>query len=556
MSVRIDYGGVAIGAKQDFLPTITDKADFVDVSELQKDGLSFRNIGNPCELYSVALDGSVSAFPSDMEEENLGWWSEQLSGEDGKFETPIEATFTASAYYTSSGITFTFDTHNGIYATDVNIKWYRDNTLLADMDFSPNSAFYFCAKKVDFYNKLIIVIKSINMPYNRLKLRTIEYGMRVTFYGNELRNAKIIQEIDPISAKIQINTCDFTLDSKHNVEFAFEERQPMSIYFDNSLRATSFVKSAKRKSKNVWQIQSEDYIGLLDSVTFNGGIYSKKNAITLFQEIFEVAKVPYTIEGISQTETVTGYIPITNCREALMQVAFAVGAVVDTSDSDSVNVYMLDDTSTQSIPLERIMQGQSFGDETRLTAFEITSHAYKAIDEIVVTYTAEEGGTGDNIFVAFREPLHSLTITNGDILERNANYAMINARAECTLTGKKYDHITSVKKKINPFVMQTDSENIVSVQAATLVSAQNVDKLLDKCYNYYVNNSTINLKIVEGKHEKERQTKSVIYDIPTKVGDYIECMTEYLGTIQGRIVKQSYSLNGNIIVKDTEMKRG
>lgn len=558
MSVRIDYGGVAVGAKEDFVPYITDKADFVDLSELQQDGLNFPNFGNPCDLYSVALDGSVSAFPSDTDSENLGWWSGQISSDDGTFETPIIATFSSIGLYTSSGITLTFDTYNGIYATEINIKWFKDDTLLSDMDFSPDSAFYVCSNKVEFYNKLIITIKSINMPYNRLKLRSIEYGMRISFYGDELRNAKIIQEVDPISTQIAINTCDFTLESKRNIEFSFQERQPLTIYFNDELRATSFVKTAKRKSKNTWSIQSEDYIGLLDSIPYYGGIYTNANAISLLEDIFNVAKVPYSINGISATETVTGYIPYTTCRDALMQVVFAIVAIVDTSNSDTVNIYRLDDTIKQSIPLNRIMQGQAFEDETRTTAVEVTSHTYKAISDEITVYDATESGTGENIFVTFNEPLHGLSITNGEIVSSGTNYAIINANSECILTGKKYDHITTVKSKNNPLVLASDIDNIVSVQNATLVSNANIDKVLEKCYNYYVNNNVVNLKIVEGKHEDKSNAGaiSIIYDELTKVGEYIECETEYLGNAQGVIAKQTYNLNGNIIIKDTQIKKG
>ena len=68
-----------------------------------------------------------------------------------------------------------------------------------DIDFTPNSAFYFCRQFVEYYNKVVITFNSLNLPYNRLKLRSIDYGYGTYFYGDELRNVKLIQEIDPIS---------------------------------------------------------------------------------------------------------------------------------------------------------------------------------------------------------------------------------------------------------------------------------------------------------------------------------------------------------------------
>ena len=575
MSVRIDYGGVAIGAKEDFAAEITDKADFVDLSELQQDGISFPNFGNPCELYSVALDGSVSAFPFDTESENLGLWSEQISGEDGAFETPIVATFEADELYTSSGITFTFDTYNSIYATEVNIKWYQGNTLLSDMDFYPDSPFYFCVNKVDFYNKLLITFKSINMPYNRLKLRAIEYGMRISFYGDELRDAKIIQEIDPLSTQISINTCDFTLESKRNIDFSFQERQPINIYFNDELRATSFVKTAKRKSKNTWSIQSEDYIGLMEDIPYQGGVYSYKDAVELLTDIFGTAKVPFEIDASFEGVTITGHIPYTNCREALMQVAFAIQAAVDTSNSASVKVFQLSEEVSQTIPLNRIMQGQNFDDETRVTAVEVTAHAFVKNTDSIEVYNSSNSGIGNEIMVIFNEPLHDLSISNGEIISSGANHAVINAFEECTLTGQKYNHIQTIKTIKNPLVLTTDTENVVSIKNATLVSYSNVDKVLEKCYNYYSQRSDISLKIVEGKHESKTnytlygqgvygkflygssttRSRAIIYDTTVNVSDLIVCETDYLGELTGRIVKQIYGLNSGILIKDTTLRR-
>lgn len=569
MSVRIDYGGVAVGAKENFAPDIADKADFVNLSELQEEGLDFPNYGNPCELYSVLLDGNALPFPSDTDSENLGWWSNQLSNENGEFVVPIVATFLSEEFYTSSGITLTFDTNNNIYPTEINIKWYRDDELLSNVDFFPNDAFCFCNNKVENYNKIILTISSLNMPFNRLKLRTIDYGLKISFYRDELKNVKIIQEIDLLSTKIAINTCDFTLESKRSIDFSFQERQPISIYFNNKLRATSFVDKAIRKGRSTWNVQTEDYIAIMESVPFYGGIYNNVSATSLLEDIFDTAQASYEIESTFEDSKVTGYIPYTNCREALMQVAFAIGGVVDTTNSGKISIFSPKENISQKISLDRIMQGQNFTEQTRMTAVEITAHTYGKTEETVTAYDATEGGAGANLFVAFTEPLHSLSIINGVILSYGDNYAIITAGSGCLLTGKKYEHKETKKIISNPLIFSTDKKNIISIKNATLVSPSNVDKVAERCYNYYINNEVVKLKIVEGKHEEKISTsyygisfygtkkysqKEIVYDSSTAVGDKIECETEYLGEIQKTIVKQTYNLNGGIIIKDTELR--
>lgn len=574
--VAIRYGDVAPEAKENFIPSVNDKADFVNLSQLQQYNLNFPNYANPCELYQTVLDGTALAFPSVPENANLGLWSEQISNDDGTFTEPIVLELESVGQYSSQGLTLTFDTYNGIFATRVHIKWLRITdegiTALAEQEFTPDNAFYFCRNFVENYNKVVITFYSLNIPKNRLKLRVIDYGYGTFFYGDELRGVKLIQEIDPISTQISINTADFTLDSKTDMEYSFQVKQPLSVYFNGQLKTTTFVKSSKRKSRFLWEIQSEDYIGLLDSIPYYGGIYTNKNAVELLTDIFTVAKVPYNIVETFADVTVTGYIPYTTCRDALMQVAFAIQAVVDTSNSEVIKVFALEEDIKQTIPLNRIMQGQNFADEETVTGVEVAVHSYKAITETIDVYDASESGTGENIFVKFSEPLHDLSITNGTIVSYGTNYAVINANTGCILQGQQYEHTTQTRRKNNPVVLASEIEKIVAIENATLVNSYNADTIVDKCYDWLTRVNTTNLKIVEGKHVTGGEVvrygqakygtmkyggkfpKVVTYDKGVNVGELITSETEYLGKITGRIIKQSFNLNGGIIIKEAVLK--
>lgn len=555
----IEYGDIAPNAKENFEPKATE-SEFNTLSQLKQYNLYFPNYANPCELYQTALDGMATAFPSALEDANLGLWSEQITDENGIFENPVVLEMTSKGQYSSQGLTFTFDTYNNIYALRLSIKWLRTNgeseELIAEEEFMPTSAVYFCRKFVSNYNKLIITFYSLNMPQNRLKLRVIDYGYGVMFRASELQNVNVMQEVDPISSQISINTMDFILHSKADVFYSFQAKQPLSVYFNGELKSTTFIKSARRKSQFVWDIKSEDYIGLMDSIPFFGGIYNGKDAYELLEEIFLLAKVPYSINENLRGVLLYGYIPFTNCREALMQVAFAVQNAVDTSKGEEVKVFELDESVKQTIAKGRILQGQSFDKGEIVTGVEITAHSYTPISETITAYDAKNDGTGENIFVKFNEPLHDLSITNGEIISCGTNYAVINADDNCVLTGQKYDHTTQTRRKNNPLVLANEIEKIISIEKATLVSFNNIDKIMEKCYNWLVKTDTVNLKIAERKHVEYSDSDNyfVYYDMPVSVGDFIETETEYMGNITGTVIKQSFNLNGGIIVKDTVMR--
>lgn len=589
--VSIDYGDVAPEAKENFNIEVSEKK-FDTLGNLQKYNMQLYNYANPCELYQTVLDGTAVALPSDPTTANIGLWSEQLSNDDGTFETPITVTLTSEGQYSSQGFTLTFDKFNEIYPTKLTIQWFRVTSegiedLSGEVEFNPTSGTYFCRNQVENFNKVVIKFYALNMPKNRLKLEVIDYGYGTVFYGDKLRNVKITQSIDPISSEIKINTCDFTLDSHTDMIYSFQTRQPLSVRFNDVLLATMFVKTSKRTAKFLWDINSEDYISLMNNVSYVGGIYTDKNAGELLEDIFAVAKVPYYIADELYNMTLSGYIPYTTCREALMQVCFASLSVVNTANTDVVEVKKLEDDVKQSIPLARIMQGQNFDNADTVTGVELTAHTYSPSSETTEIYTAEDSGTGENILVKFSEPMHTLKIgyinsndkfiadaSYGDIISYGSNYAYINANENCVLQGRSYKHIQTVRNLKNPVVLASETENIMSITDATLVSADNVDKVLNNAYNWLTKVDSTNLKIVIGKDVK-RETHTVKWgELPwgkfkwgqtiinetvtdqedVNLGEVIEAETEYLGNVSGRLIQQSFNLNGNIVVKECVIK--
>ena len=46
----------------------------------------------------------------------------------------------------------------------------------------------------------------------------------------------------------------------------------------------------------------------------------------------------------------------------------------------------------------------------------------------------------------------------------------------------------------------------------------------------------------------------ITYDEAVNIGDNIQTETEYKGNIKGRVIKQTFNLNGNIIIKDSVVR--
>lgn len=545
--VWVSYGDVAPEAKENFSIDVSEN-QFDTLDNLQRYNMQLYNYANPCELYQTLLDGSAVAFPDNSENANIGLWSKQLSNNDGTFTEPIAITLLSEGLYSSQGFTFTFDKFNNIYPTRLRIQWLRvsddDVEELSDMEFNPDSSMFFCKNQVEAFNQVIVTFYSLNMPFNRLKVEVIDYGYATVFYGDELRNVKLAQYIDPISSEIKISTCDLTLDSRSDIVYSFQSKQSLTVGFNDKMVGTFFVNTSKRKARFLWDIHAEDYIGLLENTIFVGGVYTNISATTILIEIFNTAKVPYYIAEEFNEVKLSGHIPYTTCRDALMQVCFALMAVVNTANTDVVEVYSLEYDIKQIIPLSRIMQDQSFEHGDSITKIELTAHTYSnsRMDRAEI-YNASDSGPGENILIKFSEPMHTLTITDGEIINSGANYAYINADESCVLKGYKYNHNQQIVSYRNPIILAGEKDNVKSITNATLVSSENVHKVLNNCYNWLTKVDSINSKILVNSEQQD-----------INPGEFIEVETEYLGNLSGLVVQQSFNLNGNVIVKEVVLK--
>lgn len=709
-NVKITYGDVPPSAKDHFVISVK-KNEFATNENLRQNNFDYVNYSSPLEDYQTLLDGAQEPFSSDSSYSHIGIWSEQISDGEGNFDAPVVIVLDSDAAFTTQGFTLVFDNAREVYPTDVTVTWKRipsegDTVELATETFHPTSSKYFFQHKVEEFNFVQIKINSLNMPYQRLRVNTLDFGYGTEFDDEQLRNVQITRSIDPISTQLEIGTIDLSLDSNSEMDYSFQSKQKLGIYSNGELLGNAYVKSSTRTAKTMWEVSSEDCLSLLDSCMFYGDIYGGNNAVWVIKEICNTAGVEVDVSEVDELDVVEGYIPYCTCREALMQVLFATGYVSMTEGTDKLKIVKLSDEIKQTIPLERIMQGQSFEEPDIVTEVKLTEHNYERGGEVSTVYTAtkadqnkiedngsvtvyfdrevydgelwwqienkdESGkitstdefivpnedkyivGWGDKsvtlqgsiymssnqytrsllikafqygegeptelyvttkddyettsptgkITLSFDKPYFDIkaywrledkengsitkttdgALTNQDkyivakcatsVIVKNLIYSEGKDQNEkLIIKGYPYTETTKIHSKKNELALADSTSNVKEITTATLISHRNADEVLDRCFKYLTSPRTVNLRIIEGKNVVENgivrygQAKYgeakyaedipdvVTYDKPVNLGDVIQCETEYLGTLTGRVIKQSFNLNGNIIVKDTVLK--
>lgn len=516
--------------------------------DLRRDDLTYPGYALCYPRFSL-LNGEYINFPDNPQD--YGYISNEWTDEDGNFtytylwpglkphtelypriflfpgkdmekymDYPI-LTIDFNQKFTSVGILLTFNMLSGDYASDINIKWYADNELLSSMDFYPDDVRYFCNNYVHLYDKIVITFKKTSKPYRPVFLTRIDYGIYRDFLDDELLQVDCLQEINAISETISINTLSFTVRTRSNIPFDLQKKQRLGLYFNGDLIGNFYLKNGSRKNKSDFYMDSHDAIGVLDGNEYAGGIYTGQLVPDVIAEIFDGEDFAYLVDEAYSTTQLYGYIPYTTKRNALQQIAFAVGAIVDTSNTETVSIYTQQTEVTGYFDEDNTFEGMTLEHTDIVTGIRLTVHSYQESQEIAELYNDPLNGTAE---IVFSEPYYGLSVSGGTIVKSGHNYAVVNGSGgTVTLTGKKYNHLTNQIVKENPDIVF--NKNIKEVMDATLIHSGNAAQALDRIYAYY------------------QRAESVVGDVLLEnkvIGQVVEADTGYDGTRAGTLESIDY----------------
>lgn len=486
----ISFGLVDVTAKPDSTFTTVDKQSFVNMQQLKHDELEIRKYATLEKDY-FRLDGTFELFPDYPKEHDFGLWSSSMSNEEGEFVNPVMLTINFTEPHNSLGLTFTFHEATDDYCNSLNVKWYGvSNNLLSDMNFNPDSTVYFADNAIEGYTKIVITFCGTNKPYRYLKLTQLDFGQIKLFTGRDLVNANILEEVDPMSSELRINTLNFTLYSE-DAEFSIlnpsglysllQQRQPMKVYeyLDGVKKnlGTYYLNEWENEDEYNINMTGVDLVGVIDGTNFNGGIYSNVTAGVIIDEIMTSANAEYELDSSLEKKVLSGIIPACTHREALQQVAFAIGGIVDCSRANKIKIYPMPTVLSGHIGKDRKFQGHKLKLKPLVTGVEVTAHNYV------------NGEDNPQIFGVY-----------------NTNLA------------------------------PGDKENILKVEEATLVSNNNALEVAQRVYDYY---------------QQRHQDEGEILLSDEECGRVVTIDSLHNQKIQGIVEKLDIDLTGGFIANAT-----
>ncbi len=519
-NTRVEFGLYDVTARGDSAPSCTTAKPFCNLGrDLLLESVPSQNKYGTLESEQWLMDGSFSFFPEIPEQYFWGLWSTTQSDKSGVFSDPPVLDITFTQDHSSSGLTLHFYSPTEDWANRIKIQWFsQDGGLISTALFYPDAVDYYCAKKVENYRRIRIHFLETNRPGRYLKLAGIDYGVYLHFSGHEIVGAHVLEECDPLSSEISINTLNVSLYNKEgrfsilNPEGYFDvlqHKQKFTVWEDVKQDARStgsvsycmgtfYLSDWSNSGDTLADFSAVDAIGLLDGAPFDGGIYDT-TAAELAEAI--LTGYSYTLDESLAAERVQGYIAAGTRREALQQLAFAIGAVVDCSRGELIRIAPAPSKASGMITYDRKLQdGSKVTLNPLITAVAVTAHRYlpgEATEELYRD-TLDPG-----IYrVTFNAPavVDSLTVTGAELTESGVNLCTLTvAKAgEVCVTGRKYTDSTVVLRRTAANLPPNAQDNELTVTDATLVGPGRAEAVAVRVLEHYAQRYEQNFSMVAG----------------------------------------------------------
>lgn len=514
-NTRVHFGLYDVTARGDSSPTSEQAQPFCDLErDLLAESVPTLTKYGTLENRQFLMDGSFDLFPDHPDPEYWGLWSLAQSGSDGHFAEPpvLEISFTQE--HSSAGLTLHFYEPTGDWASDVLIQWYGPNEeLLGTGRFAPDAVDYYCAKKVEGYRRVKITFLATSRPGRYLKLSALDYGVSMTFSGKEVVTAHVLESIDPLSNELSINTLDLTLFNgsgafsilnPNGVFDVLQHKQKFTVYEDVRQddgqtvahnMGTFYLSDWENSSDTLANFTATDAVGLLDSAPHEGGLYDT-TAAQLAADI--LAGYDYELEEALRGVTVRGYLPSKTRRDALQQLAFALGAVVDCSRSDKIRIYRAPTRPSSLITYRRKWMGSKVTLRPLITGVEVTAHQYLAETEESELF--RDTLTAGEHKVSFSSPCSVTGCTGAELLSHGVNSAVVKVEqsGEVIVTGHKYQDQQTVVTRQASDLPPNVQDNVLQVTGATLVGTHNAAEIAAHILSYYAGRYEQNFTMLAG----------------------------------------------------------
>lgn len=508
-SCEFQFGFLDVSARGDAQLSVTQTQPFARVTDINSE----KPITPPKVLtlepnFGCPLDGSGTLLPDTPESIAWGWWSAELSGEGGRFarEPVLTVRFSddrgAETVHSSAGLTFTFA---ATLPKEVQIAWYgRGGMLLAEQSFAPDRFTYFCERQVEDYSKLVIRIPSMRFPGRYLRVTRLLFGVLELLDETRIGKAVLQEEVDPSLLTLPISTLEldfFTANGRFSLLdpmgayqlFQWKQKIEANKSLDgvNIPLGSYYLQEAEGTVDAVTKLSCVDMLGILDTVEYDGGLYEDTPLSQLLTEILAPEGFQFALDPTFADVTIRGHLPVGSKREALWQIAFAIGAMMYPARRELLQVIPLPTRSSGEISPARKQIGHHVKLEKLVTQVDVVSHQYVRSEEESKDLQRADLGVGEHK-ITFSTPVSVVSVEGATLVSAHANYCVVNVdtAGEVRVLGYDYADTTTVHTVKVTNLPAGAKQGVERIEGATLLDPAKAPAAAQRLYDYYQNRYT------------------------------------------------------------------
>jgi len=561
--ILVNQGALTIKADASVLLQFGGMQSFGDIADLE---LNIAQI-NPYATYEPdywLLDGNYKLAPASGA--HVGYMSTVMSGTNTNFTAGPEVRFYFTVNHSTTGLKLYFSEFSGDWTDSITVT-FRDaaESVIRSDTYTPNAATFETNQAVSNFRRIDLIFNSTNKAQRYARLTGIDFDDLTIFSGSDVKEARLIEQIDPLAIELPINTLDlklfsaagdFSIVNPAGIYANLQYKEPLDVYenINNEIVYVGrfYLDTWESLSENLAEFHASDAIGLLEKIPYLGGwlVSGIDTAGDVIGDMLTAAGIAYEIDASLTDEIIDEWLPVTNVRDALQQFCFAIGGYATCARSDVVQILPFELASDlvaydYTITATQKGLGQPVNLRPLVTGVELLLHKLVSApyteDELTAGKIYEAALSAGNHRIFWDEPRQDYTIAGATIVsEANVNFLDINV---ATPGGVTISAIFTEKDQTRLIEQHNGSlpagtvENVIVINDALTATNNNGATVLQRIYDYY---------------QQRYLQKTKLFAHPITVGNSVLIATQSSRQIAGIVEKISIDLAGGF-VSDVEI---
>ncbi len=425
-NIRVSLEMVDIDARETAESFSENSCEISDITQTHNNVFGMEKKYAALEDNYWILDGScVLPDKNIIEKEQRGWWSEDLSDENGVFLTPPSLLFSWKTSQSSVGFTVFFDDKGEEYPTVFRVRAFdAEGKLIADKTFSNEEVKCEVLMPVENYLSLELSILKTSKPYRRARISEVMFGVIKEFSNANIVNAEIDYSFSPMGESLPASELTVTVD---NSDAAWNMANPEGIYAflqeTQPVRASLiingesvdmgqyyFAKASAEDDSMTAKITAYDKAYWLDSVKYKGGsdgTWTFGLAVSTVVSASGIA-LSYTMPREISNRVVGKSLPKDiSCREAICHLALAARCSVFMDREETLVFFdpLSERKATDELTFDVMERVPKITVANKISGVELTGKNEYTESEDEIWTALEEGVSGIIEVAGFESPV-------------------------------------------------------------------------------------------------------------------------------------------------------